>query len=563
MAEEEPKVADGELSKNALKKQLKAEEAAKKKAAKDAEKAAKKEAEPAKAGKLIADEPEETDPTQYYENRLRAINAMEEGGRTAFPHKFPVTLRISEFIAKYGVIAEGEHLEEVVSVAGRILSKRGQGKLMFYDLHGECLKIQIMSDLSRYEGGEDAFRDIHNLLKRGDLVGVTGVPGKSKKGELSIFPTALVLLSPCLHMLPTSHSGLKNQEVRYRQRYLDLILNNETARVFTIRAKIINYIRSFLNNLGFLEVETPMMNLIAGGATAKPFVTHHNDLNQDMFMRIAPELYLKQLVIGGLERVYEIGRQFRNEGIDLTHNPEFTTCEFYMAYADYNDILEMTEKMFSSMVLDITGSYIVPYAAEEGGEPVLIDFTPPWRRISMIEGLEEATGVKFPHMEAPEMQAFLEALCVKHSVDCSPPRTVARLVDKLVGHFLEEGCINPTFITDHPEMMSPLAKYHRSRPGMTERFELFVCKREVCNAYTELNSPMVQRQRFAEQAKQAAQGDDEAQVTTPRLHVLFVCVPLDIGVAELHGHVKCMASVADTRQRVHISKPSAHQAQPA
>lgn len=346
--EPEPVVVEGatgeEVSKNALKKQLKAAQKEAEKAAKDAEKAAKKAAEPAKATKST--EEEELDPTQYYENRVKAMRALEDSGVTPYPHKFFASHRLGEFIDAFGHIADGEADDtHVVTVAGRALSKRGQGKLMFYDLHGDGYKIQVMSDISKYVGGEEAFHAIHTLIKRGDIVGVTGIPGKSKKGELSIFPSSMALLSPCLHMLPTSHTGLKNQELRYRQRYLDLILNAETRRVFSIRAKIINYIRRFLDVRGFLEVETPMMNLIAGGATAKPFVTHHNDLNQDMFMRISPELYLKQLVTGGLERVYEVGRQFRNEGIDLTHNPEFTTCEFYMAYADYHDLLEVRAHM--------------------------------------------------------------------------------------------------------------------------------------------------------------------------------------------------------------------------
>lgn len=330
------------ISKNAAKKAAKAAEAARKKAEKEAAKAAQKAAAPAstKGPKLGGEDEAGLDPTQYHANREAAIQQLERSGVNPFPHKFNYTHRVSEFIAQFSALGDGEHLDvEVVSVAGRIMSKRIQGKLAFYDLHSEGYKIQIMSDLSRYEGGEEKFYQIHALLRRGDNVGVTGYPGKSKKGELSIFPTEIRLLSPCLHMLPGSHSGLKNQELRYRQRYLDLILNPETRRVFNIRAQIVDGIRSYLNNIGFLEVETPMMNLIPGGATAKPFVTHHNDLHQDMYMRIAPELYLKQLVIGGLERVYEIGRQFRNEGIDLTHNPEFTTCEFYMAFADYNDLM--------------------------------------------------------------------------------------------------------------------------------------------------------------------------------------------------------------------------------
>lgn len=519
------------VSKNALKKAAKAEEAARKKAEKAAEKEAKKAADAAsgegKSTGLLKDE-EELDPTQYYENRLKVVNQL--GYSTAYPYKFQVSHQIHEFIAQFNSLPEGSHEESVVvTVAGRVMRKASQGKLMFYDLHGDGLKIQIMSAINNFEGGEEEFYQVHNVLRRGDIVGVVGSPGKSKKGELSIFPKNIILLSPCLHMLPTSHTGLKNQEVRYRQRYLDLILS-QNRRNFEVRAKIIRYIRKFLDDRGFLEVETPMMNLIPGGASAKPFITHHNELQLDMYMRIAPELYLKQLIIGGIERVYEIGKQFRNEGIDLTHNPEFTTCEFYWAYADYNDLIEVTEQMVSGMVKEITGGYVIPYAAVEGAEPVMIDFSPPWKRISMIAGLEEATGEKFPALDAPEALAFFGALCKKHNVECSPPRTVTRLVDKLVGHFLEDKIINPTFITDHPEVMSPLSKSHRSVPGLTERFELFVAKREVCNAYTELNIPMVQRQRFEEQAQQANQGDDEAQV-----HDEDFCVALEYGLPPTAG----------------------------
>lgn len=367
--------------------------------------------------------------------------------------------------------------------------------------------------------GSVPFEKQHEHIRRGDIIGVVGWPGRTNPakrdtGELSIFATEVVLLTPCLRMLPSEHFGLKDPEQRHRQKALDLIMNEKVRDVFIKRGKIVDYVRQFFRDRDFLEVETPMMNQIAGGATAKPFTTFHNAYNQELFMRVAPELYLKQLVVGGLERVFELGKQFRNEDADLTHNPEFTTCEFYMAYADLYDVLEITEDLISGMVKQVTGGYETTFHTQHG-EEYKVNWAKPWKRIDMMPALEEAAGEKFPpgdQLHTQETNEFLKRILKKCNVECTPPLTNARMIDKLVGEFIEEKCVNPTFIVGHPQMMSPLAKYHRSIPGLCERFEAFVCKKEIVNAYTELNDPFDQRLRFEEQANQKSQGDDEAQL---------------------------------------------------
>ncbi|KAI0017772.1 lysyl-tRNA synthetase [Xylariomycetidae sp. FL0641] len=484
------------------------------------EKAKKAQANPQPKPKASSAKPEEElNPNQYFEIRSRQIDALRSSKQpNPYPHKFHVNTRIGDFHKKYEDIQSGESRKDVdVRVGVRVMAIRSYGvSLRFYDCKAEGVSIQVMCEANEATGVP--FAEQHDLLRRGDWIGVNGYPGRTKPksrdvGELSVMAREVVLLTPCLHQLPSSHFGLKDKEQRYRQRYLDLIMNDNTRNTFITRSKIISFIRSFLNEREFLEVQTPMMNKIAGGAAARPFKTFHNDLQMELFMRVAPELYLKQLVVGGLERVYEIGRQFRNEDIDLTHNPEFTTMEFYCAFFDVHDLMDLTEEMVSSLVKAVTGSYKTTFHAQDGTE-YSINWEKPWPRYEMIPELEKATGTKFPpadQLHTDESAEFLKSLLEKLNIQCSPPQTASRMIDKLVGEFIESKCINPSFIKGHPMIMSPLAKADRDIPGLCERFEVFVCTKEIANAYTELNDPFDQRERFEEQAKDKAAGDLEAQ----------------------------------------------------
>lgn len=512
------------VSKNELKKRQKQRKVAEDKRIKDENK--RKIEEEKKAAKGDDDQEgfsteEELDPSKYTLIRKNWLDKRRANGENPYPHKFHRTHRIDEFVNEFSplCVKESEFLEDRndVALAGRVYSIRPSGKhLVFFDLVGDSAKIQVMANRKFFEDA-DNFTPIHASIKRGDIVGVRGSPGRTKTGELSLRPVTVERLSYCLHILPdpTDPKTKLNKDTRYRQRYLDLIMHDPVKKIFLTRSKILSFLRKFLTDRDFIEVETPMMNMIAGGATARPFITTHNDLKMDLFMRIAPELYLKMLIVGGMERVFEIGKQFRNEGIDTTHNPEFTTIEFYWAYCDYNDLMAVTETLLSEMVYHIHGSYKITYHKQGKENPdskIEIDFTPPFRKIPMMKGLEEKLGVKMPEdLYSEEANEFFKKLCEERNVKCGLPHTTARLIDKLVGEFLEVECDNPTFIIDHPQIMSPLAKWHRSTKGLTERFELFANQHEILNAYTELNDPKVQLEAFEDQAAQKDMGDDEAQ----------------------------------------------------
>ena len=426
--------------------------------------------------------------------RRDKLSELQKMGRDPFKiSKYDVTHHSNEVIDQYDSL-EGQR----VSLAGRIMSKRIMGKASFMHLQDQNGRIQA------YVKRDDIGLDEYKLFKTydiGDIVGIEGFVFKTKTEEVSVHVEKLVLLSKSLQVLPEKYHGLKDVDLRYRQRYVDLIVNPEVKDAFLTRTKALKALRSYLDERGFLEVETPILNTIAGGANARPFITHHNTLDIPMYLRIANELYLKRLIVGGFDKVYEMGRMFRNEGMDMKHNPEYTAIELYQAYADYKDMMDITENVISHMALVATGSMKINYQGTE------IDFTPPWKRMTMEECVKEYAGVDFSEINTDE-----EALAIarEKGIEITPGMRRGEVINAFFEEFGEDKLIQPTFITHHPVEVSPLAKRNVEDPRRTDRFEAFANKWELANAFSELNDPIDQRGRFEDQVRKRELGDDEA-----------------------------------------------------
>ncbi len=434
--------------------------------------------------------------------RKDKLNQLYEQGVDPFGGKFNRTHTSQQVVDQFDAYTkeELEDKEEQVVLAGRLMTKRGKGKAGFAHIQDLTGQIQIYV---RQDAVGEASYDLFKSLDIGDLVGIVGGPFKTKVGEMSVKVTELTLLGKSLRPLPDKYHGLKDVEQRYRQRYLDLITSPDSRKTFITRSKIIQVMRRYLDDQGFLEVETPMMHSIPGGASARPFVTHHNTLDMELYMRIAIELHLKRLIVGGLEKVYEIGRVFRNEGVSTRHNPEFTMIELYEAYADYKDIMALTEGVIAHIAKEVLGTTTVPYGDDE------VNLAPGWTRIHMVDAIKEKTGVDF-WQEMSDEEA--RALAKEHGVPFKKTMSFGHVVNEFFEHFVEESLIQPTFVYGHPLAISPLAKKNEEDPRFTDRFELFIVGREHANAFSELNDPIDQRKRFEAQLVEREQGDDEAHM---------------------------------------------------
>lgn len=457
----------------------------------------------------------EQDVNHIVQARLDKLAELQAAGEDPYKiTKFDQTHHSEEIRANFDTL-ENQH----VSIAGRLMQKRVMGKASF--VHIEDKQGRIQAYITRDALGDDAYKKFKKL-DIGDIVGITGYVFKTKMGEISVHAESLTLLSKSLYPLPEKFHGLTDTDTRYRQRYVDLIMNEESKSVFIKRSQIIHEIRNFLAGRDFMEVETPMLVDNAGGAAARPFVTHYNALDEDVKLRISLELYLKRLIVGGMERVFEIGRVFRNEGVDTRHNPEFTLMELYQAYTDYNGMMELTESMFRYLAEKVCGTTTITYQGTE------IDLGKPFRRLTMTEAIKEACGVDFDEVKDLETA---RKLAKEHNVEFEERHKVGDIENAFFETFCEEKMIQPTFIMDHPVEISPLTKKKPSDPSKVERFELYIYGREMCNAYSELNDPIDQRARFAEQDKLAAAGDEEANHTDEDfLHAMEIGMPPTGGI---------------------------------
>ena len=470
--------------------------------------------------------------------RLAAIDSLRQSGTNPYPYRFDRTHTLDDIRSQHGSLEAGSETTEQVTVAGRIMLKRDQGKLIFATLQDRTGEIQLF--VSKAVVGDDVFAFI-NDLDLGDWVGVTGAVMTTRKGELSVKVESLTLLSKAIRPLPDKWHGLTDTDTRYRQRYADLIGNEESRRMFAVRHAVIASFRRTLHERGFIEVETPVLHMEAGGAHARPFLTHHNALDMQLFLRIALELHLKRLIVGGMERVYEIGRVFRNEGISTRHNPEFTMMELYQAFADYTDIMDLTEVLFVNAARDATGSTVVRI------DDIEVDLAKPWRRVRMVDLVSEAVGTAV-HPSQPRDQ--LVALAGQHKVKIETHHGTGKIIEEMFEQLCEESLREPTFVTGHPVEISPLAREDRNDPHLTERFELFVGGRELANAYSELNDPVVQRARFEDEQRQKEAGNAEAgTVDEDFLRALEFGMPptggLGIGMDRLVMLIGGAASIRD------------------
>ena len=459
------------------------------------------------AGNQSSDnQPNKSNLEEIRANRIEKIGQIKELGLNPYAYKWEISHHTQELQEKYAYLASGEEVEDTVSIAGRIIARRVFGKLAFFELQDETGKVQLYLEKKKINNNMSdlvgAFNHLKKLSDTGDILGVKGSLKRTEKGELSVYVSEYAILTKSLLPLPDKWHGLTDTEKRYRQRYVDLIVNPQVRQTFRYRAQITAGIRRYLETRDFLEIETPVLQSEAGGAEARPFVTYHNTLEMDLYLRIATELHLKRLIVGGFEKVFELGRIFRNEGISTRHNPEFTSIEVYQAYADYDDMMALTENLISTVTQEVVGTTIVNYQGTE------IDLTPPWRRVTMHEIVEEATGINFAQFDN-----FATAKSAAQDVGIAVPedcQTIGKLLNEAFEQKVEENLIQPTFIIDYPLEISPLAKPHRSKLGLVERFELFVVGRETANSFSELTDPLDQRERLEAQAAKKAAGDMEA-----------------------------------------------------